>query len=191
MTALTIEALGLSKDELADRIVDRAAAQLLETVTYDDEERAYLKDSDFQRQLKERIRQRIDQSIDEIAAKNVLPNVAAYVEGLCLQETNKWGEKTGQPRTFTEYLVAKAEAYLTEKVDYEGKAKAESGSYSWNGTQTRITHLVHKHLHYGIETAMKDAVKNANAVIVGGIEQAVRIKLQEVGAALKVEVKTK
>lgn len=191
MSSLTIEALGLTKDELAERIVDRAAAQLLETVYVDDDGEENSKCSDFHRQMKDRIKARIDHSIDEIAARNVLPNVASYIEGLCLQETNKWGEKVGSPVTFTEYLVGRAEAYLTETVNYEGKTKGESGGFSWSGTQTRLTHLIHKHLHFGVEAAMKEAVKNANAVIVGGLEQAVRIKLHEIASALKVEVKTK
>lgn len=159
MTALTIEALGLSQEELAERIVERAAETLLNSVTFDDEGREYPKESDFQRQMKKRIQERINQSIDEIAA---------------------------------EYLISRAETYLTEQVNYEGKSKSENGSYSsWSGAQTRLTHLVHKHLNYNVESAMKEAIKNANAVIVGGIEHTVRIKLQEVANALKVEVKTK
>ena len=191
MTALTIEALGLSKDELIERIVDTCAERLLTIASLDDDGNEWSTASPFAKALETKITARIEQSIDDIAAKNVLPNVAAYVESVCLTETNKWGEKVGKPQTFTEFLVSKAEGYLTETVNYEGKAKAEAASFSWSGTQTRISHLVHKHLHFAVETAMKEAVKNANTVIVGGLEKTVRIKLQEVAAALKVEVKTK
>ena len=52
-------------------------------------------------------------------------HVTAYVESFCLTETNKWGKKTGKSMTFTEYLVQRAELYLTEKVDLRGKAKGE------------------------------------------------------------------
>jgi hypothetical protein len=38
---------------------------------------------------------------------------------------------------------------------------------------------------------MKTAISNANAVIVGGIEGAVKIKLEEIATSLKVEVKHK
>lgn len=191
MSALTIEALGLTQEELAERVVNRAVEQLMTSVGTDEDGHECPLDSDFQRQMKRRIQERIDQAVDEIAAKNVLPNVASYVEGLCLQETNKWGGKIGEPISFIEYLIKRAENYLTEPVNYEGKTKLEAGSFSWSGTQTRVSHLVHKHLHYGVAKAMTEAVKNANAVIVGGLEQTVRIKLQEVAAALKVEVKTK
>ena len=64
-------------------------------------------------------------------------------------------------------------------------------SYNWSAKQTRIVHLVHQHLQYSIENAMKEALKIANSAIVGGIEGAVKLKLAEVAAALKIDVKTR
>lgn len=48
-----------------------------------------------------------------------------------------------------------------------------------------------EHLQFHIETAMKTALENANKSIVGGLAQAVRVALAEIGDKLKVEVKTK
>ncbi len=191
MTAITIEALGLSKDELADRLVEKAVEELLSDQTYDEDGEPYgRKNSQFKAALHKRIENQIDRAIDEIAAKNVLPNVASYVEGLCLQATNQWGEKKGASVTFIEYLVQRAEAYLTEKVDYNGQRKGEPNSYNWSGTQTRITFMVHKHLQYSIEQAMKEAMANATKSVAAGIHETVRIKLDEVAAKLKVEVRS-
>jgi hypothetical protein len=79
---------------------------------------------------------------------------------------------------------------MQEKVNYEGKGKNEAGSYSWNGTQTRITHMVHQHLHCSIETAMKQALQIATNGIASGLQETVKTKLSEVSQKLKVEVKT-
>lgn len=92
--------------------------------------------------------------------------------------------------SFLEYLVDRAEAYLTEKVSFDGKTKAESRGYSWNGTQTRLSYLVDRHLHYSIEKAMKNALANANKAIVQGLEDTVKLKLGEIQKSLKVTVKT-
>lgn len=187
--SISIEALGLTKDEIIERVVSRAVGELLRLETYDEDGEPYgSKPSQFAISMQAQIKQKIDQAIDEIAAKNVLPNVASYVEGLCLQETNKWGEKTGTPKTFIEYLVSRAEAYLTEPVNYDGKSQSES-NYNWSKSSTRVAHLVHQHLQYSIEAAMKQAMLDINKSVAGGLHEAVRIKLNEVAAKLKVEVK--
>lgn len=191
MTAITIEALGLSRDELAERILDKAVSEMLSMQTYDEDGEPFgSKNTAFANALQAKIKQRIDTAIDEIAAKNVLPNVGAYVESLVLQETTKWGAKVGQPVTFIEYLVQRAEAYMTEHVNYEGRSKSEAGGYSWSASQTRVAHMIHKHLHYEIESAMKQALADVNKSVAKGLHETVRISLNEAAAKLKVEVKS-
>lgn len=190
MAELTIEALGLSKEELADRIVERAAARLLEAIVSDEDGNGVEVPTTFARAMEQQIKYKVDEAIDKIAGKHVLPNVASYVENLSLQATNQWGETSGKKVTFIEYLVQRAEAYLQEPVNFQGTAKRDGDSYGWRGAQTRVSHLVEKHLQYSIETAMKEALKTANASIVDGLETAVKMKLAEIGAKLKVEVKS-
>lgn len=191
-TALSIEALGLTKDEIVDRLIERLAETLLNSYTTDDDgDSVHTGPSRFAEALEQKVMERVNVAIEEIAGKHVLPNVGAYIEGLVLQETNRWGEKTGKPVTFIEYLVQRAEAYLTEQVDYNGKAKRESDSYSWRGTQTRISAMIHEHLHFHIERAMKEALANANSAIVKGLNETVQMKLGEIAAALKVKVETR
>lgn len=187
---LTVEALGLSKEELGERVIDRVVDLLLANYAIDDDgERVAVGSSAFGKMLEEKVMERANAAIEDIAGKNVLPNVATYVEDLCLQQTNQWGEKRGKTMTFTEYLVDRAESYLTEEVDYEGKTRAECRGFSFNKAQTRISYLVEKHLHYAISSAMKEAVKHANSAISQGIEQTVKIKLKEITDGLKVSVK--
>lgn len=196
MSGITIESLGITEEELQQRVVERIAGlamtKIVEGYDYDDEQVfRYDGASALSKDLDKLIKEKIDAKVNEIADAHVLPGVESMVENLTLQETNRWGEKVGEPVTFIEYLIHRAENYMTEKVDYNGKSKSEAGSYSWSGTQTRVSHLVEKHLHYSIENAMKAAVKNANDVIVKGLNETVKIKLKEVADGLKVNVKTR
>lgn len=132
---------------------------------------------------------RIDKAVERIAEKHILPNVDSYIEKLTIQATNQWGEKRGERTTFLEYLIQRANNYLTEMVSFEGKSKSEASGYSWNGTQSRLTHLVHHHLHYSIDKAMKEAVGNVHSKIVPALQETVNKKLSEISIALKTEIK--
>lgn len=188
---LNLESLGFTKEELQERVIARICTQLLDGVGYDEDDNEFTTASQFHRQMRTSIQEKIEATINAIAEREVLPNVASYIENLTLQETNRWGEKTGEKVTFIEYLTRRAEAYMQEKVNFDGKTKEESGSYSWSGTQTRITHLVHQHLHYSIDSAMKDALKIANSAIATGIQETVKTKLAEISTTLKVGITSK
>lgn len=179
---IDIESLGFTKEELQNRVLDRLCERIEGDNIVDGET--------FATKLNAIVKKQIDATVTALAEKHILPNVAAYIETLCLQETTKWGEKRGEKLTFIEYLTSRAEAYLREEVNHAGKAKNETDGYSWNKSQTRIAHMVNQHLHYSIETAMKDAVSAANSAIVEGIEKTVKIKLEEISKTLKVTVKT-
>ena len=189
MTDLTLESLGFTKEELQQRVINQLCEQFTTTVGYNPDDGDYPVETDFAKQIEKLVKNRIDETINAIAEKHVLPNVAQYVENLTLQETNKWGEKKGGNVTFIEYLIQRAEAYMKEKVDHNGKGKEET-SYSWSGVQTRITYLVHEHLHFSIKTAMEQAMKEATGQVARGIHETARLKLNEIAAKLKVEVKT-
>lgn len=190
---LDLQSLGFTKEELQERVVERICDQLLTTLDYDpDSDTEQPVASRFQQAIKDMVKKRIDTTINTLAERYVLPNVAQYIEDLTLQQTNQWGEKQGAPVTFVEYLVRRAQAYMQEEVNHDGKSKAESDSYSWHGAkQTRITFLIERHLHHSIETAMKDSLKVATGEIARGLHETTRIKLNEIAAGMKVAVTTK
>ena len=188
MAELTLESLGLTRDEILERVVDRIADQLLSSHVVDDDGDAVGVPTRMARALERMVLKRVDAAIEKIAGQHELPNIAAYVETLCLTETNKWGEKKGTAVTFIEYLVARADAYLREEVDFNGKSRQQD-SFGWKSAGTRVSYLVHEHLQYSIQMAMQTALKDANASIVGGLEAAIKIKLAEVAATLKVTAK--
>lgn len=187
---LSLEALGFTKEELQNRVIERLCSNVLHGKGYDEEGNEFDQESAFARKLEQKVKEQIDVTINTLAQKHVLPNVHAYLENLCLQKTNEWGEKAAKKVTFVEYLTQRAEAYMMEMVNYEGKPKG-TDSYSWTGTQTRITHLVHQHLHYSIEQAMKNALAVANSSISTGIQETVKKKLAEISVALTVKTEAR
>lgn len=192
MSAINLESLGFTQEELQERVIDRICESLLSSIEYDPEDGGeYPVASKFKQLIDKRISQQVDETINALAEKHVIPNVTQYIETLTLQETNAWGEKRGEPVSFIEYLTQRAQEYMQEKVNFEGKTKAEAGSYSWSGAQTRITHMIHQHLHYSIESAMKQAMQVATGEIAKGLQETAKIKLGEIASNLKVQVSTK
>lgn len=175
--------LEIDIDALREDVVERAAEKVLDSMDRDSE--GYAREG-----ITKANRKAIDETVKNTIDAEILPIVKGHIDKIVMQETNTWGEAKGHVLTFKEYLVAMSENYLREKVDFQGRGKKEADSYNWNGSQTRIAHMVHSHLHYAIESAMKAALKDANSHIVGGIEEAVKLKLAEVSAKLKVGVIT-
>jgi hypothetical protein len=189
--AITLESLGFTQDELRERVVESVVDRLMQRVYFDEDGEPAYGQSGLKQELEKAVKARIDAAVNALADKHILPNVTAYLENMCLQQTNQWGEAKGEKLTFVEYLVKRAEYYMQEQVDSSGKSKAENDSYGWNGKQTRITHLIHQHLHYSIETAMKDALNVALGSVAKGIHETCRLKLNEIAATLRVGVATK
>lgn len=181
--------LGLTQDELRDRVVDQICDQLLMSKAFDGDGE-YNEKSEFARNVSEQVKKRIDTTVTNIADQHVLPRVREIIESTCLQATNKWGEAKGEKLTFIEYLVHCAEKYINEDVNFEGKPKG-ADSYGWTKSQTRITHMIHQYLHHSIEFAMKEAIGVANSTIAKALHETAKIKLNEIAASLKVNVQTK
>lgn len=185
-----LEEIGLSKAELQERVIDSMASRLLESISENDEGQGSYPTA-LQMKLQDFCKKAINDAVSAMAEKHILPNVTAYVENLTLQEHNKWGEKSGKSLTFIEYLVERANTYMQEKVDYQGKSKEESGSYSFDGRQTRITYIVHQHMRHSIESAVRKMLESANAQISGGIQETVKLSLERITKNIKIGVEVK
>jgi len=188
--SIDLEAIGISAEELQERVVDRIAERALNNLSFDEYGDPHARPSALKRKIDEEIQKRIDEAVTEIADKHILPNVSEYVETLTLQTTNKWGEKKGEPITFIEYLVERAHAYMTEEVDWNGKTKGvEYGSFRKAGT--RVAFMIDKHLQFNIEQAMTQALREVNGSIAKGLEETVKMKLAEILQGLKVTTKVR
>jgi hypothetical protein len=192
MDLKSLEALGITADELVNRIVDKATEELMTSVSYNyDTDEEFRTHSSIAKQLDKKIKEHIDAKVTELADKHILPRVTEMVENITIAKTNTWGERTGEQYTFIEYLTKCAENYMTAEVNFEGKTKDQMSGYSFTKSGTRVAVMIDKHLHYSIETAMKNALAQANSTIATGLEGAVKIALQNATEKLKVAVTTK
>ena len=185
---LDLDVLGITRDDLIQRVVDKITETVMSQEMREDGA-SYFANSDLAETLQSHVKEQVDTKVAELAEKFVLPDVGTLIENFTLQKTNEWGEKVGAKVSFIEYLVQRADAYIKEPVDYDGKV-IERGGYG-KATQTRIAHMIDKHLHYSISQAMTKALADVTGNIAKGLEETVKIKLAEATASLKVSTTIK
>lgn len=190
MDLKSLEALGITKEDLTDRIVDKAVDDLLNSTGFDpesDSETRY--ESRFKKEIQTRIQQAVDTKIAALAAEHLIPRIGQMIEAANLQKTNAYGEKKGEPMSFIEYIAARAQAYMSEDVDINAKSKDESGdSYHWRSCGPRLTVLMRNYIRDTLETHAKAAITDVNKVIAKNMEKAARDAITSAAAALKVSV---
>ena len=184
----TLKALGISPEELGSRIVDQAVETLLNTTGFNpdtEEETRY--ESRFKREIEARVKQAVDDKIAALAAVHLVPRVGEMIESANMQKTNGYGEPKGEPMTFKEYSARRAEAYMAEDVDINGRTKSEGG-YDWRISGQRLTVLMRNYIRDTLEAAAKAAVNDVNKVIADNIGKAAKQAIAQAGAAIKVSV---
>jgi len=185
---INLESLGFTKEELQERVIERIVDKFL-TDRICGEDGEYLGDSQIARKLQEAIKDKTREAVATIAEKQVLPKISTHIENLVLTETNTWGESKSE-YTFREYLVRECERWMTEKVNFEGKSKSQC-SFSFSASQTRLAHMVHQHLHYEIDKAVKGALSDINSRLSSGLVDTVKIKLNDALKSMNVNVSLK
>ncbi|OZI56766.1 hypothetical protein [Bordetella genomosp. 4] len=188
MDIKTLEALGVSVEDLADRIVDQAVSVLLSSTGFDpDSEEEFSYESRFKREIEKRVQESVDAKIAALAAEHLVPRVGEMIENADMRQTNRYGEPVTPKMTFKEYIAARAETYMTEDVDHNAKSKAESGdSYNWRASGPRLTVLMRTYIRETLEQHAKAAVTDVNKVIAKNIENAAKDAITAAAQAIKV-----
>ena len=165
--------------ELREQVIERAADKLRESI-----------DTGDYGHLDRIVKEATDKAVSRYIEHVIVPRIEKEIGNITFQATNTWGEAHGKKFTFREYLIDRAEKWLEEKVDHNGKPKG-TDSYSWHPYQTRIAHMVHEHLHWSIKNSVEQMLKTANEKIVGGIQETIKMKLAEVQTALELKTTVK
>jgi len=190
MDIATLEALGISPEELGNRIVEQCVDALLNSTGFNpdtEEETRY--ESRFKREIEARIQKAVDEKIGDLAAVHLIPRVGEMIESADMRETNRYGEPKSPPMTFKEYIAYRAEAYMSEDVNYHGKSKAEDrDGYNWRSEGPRLTVLMRSYIRETLEKHAAAAVNDVNKVIAKNIEKAARDAITAATTALKVTV---
>ena len=189
-----LKKLGFDEQDIKERVVESIADRIMNGKDFDyDQEDWDASETNFAKSVKALVQERIDQAVEKVAEKHTLPNITEYLENLCIQKTNSWGEKKGEPTTFIEYLTHRAETYLTEKVDHNGESR-KTGSTGWGGWKengTRVSYLVDRHLQYSVSTAIKKGLNDINGQIAEGLDGVVKIQLQQALEGIKINTTIK
>lgn len=192
MDIKTLESLGINSEELGNRIVDQCVETLLNSTGFNpdtEEETRY--ESRFKREIEKRIQNAVDEKIAALAAVHLIPRVGEMIEKADMRKTNAYGEPKSPPMTFKEYIAHRAEEYMSEQVDYNGKSKAENNdSYGWKAQGPRLTVLMRIYIRETLEKHAKAAVTDVNKVIAKNIEIAARDAITAAAAAIKVSVQS-
>ena len=191
MDIKTLEALGVSAEDLAERIIDKAVNALLYSTGFDPDTEEYVTyENKFKKAIEAKIQQTVDAKIAAIADVHIIPRVGELIGSANMVQTNKWGEAKTPPMSFKEYIAHRADAYMCEEVDINGKSKAESDSYNWRSCGPRLTVLMRNYIKDSMETAAKSAVNDINKVIAKNIEKASKDAIAATVANLKVSIAT-
>lgn len=187
-----LKTLGLSERELQDRVIAHIADLILSSKSYDEDGDPVENASKFKQQIVALVQKRINEKLADVAEKYVLPKVSEFIEDLKLTATNQWGEKTGKTKTFIEYLTERAEAYLREPVNRDGKTQEECRARcdTFTAEAPRLTRLVNDHLAREIKISMDEAVKTAHGGLSKALAETAAIQLGKIAQSLKVAVTT-
>lgn len=185
----TLKALGISPEELGQRIVDQAVDALLSSTGFDPDTEAETRyEFRFKREIEARIQKAVDEKIAALAAVHLIPRVGELIESADMRKTNEWGESKSPPMTFKEYIAYRAEHYMSEDVDINGKSRAEANDSYWRKCGPRLTVLMQLYIRDHLQKCAAAAVTDVNKVIAKNIEQAARDAIAAASASLKVSV---
>lgn len=188
---ISLESLGLTVEQMQDRLVEAMIDRFLTSTVSDEDGEAVVVASQFRQAIQKSITATVDAAVERLAAPVLETSINLYLDGYRIQSTNGYGEPKREPETITEYVVRRAQQYLTEGVDYNGLSKEDKkrkGSSDWGSHRdqtTRVAYLIDKRLNDEIEKAMKEALANANTAITNGLKSAVAFELDKLNAKLR------
>lgn len=190
----TLEALGISPEDLGERIVNQAVETLLSATGFDpDTEQETRYESRFKREIEARIQKAVDEKIATLAAIHLVPRVGEMIEQADMRKTNAYGEPTSAAMTFKEYIAHRAENYMTEHVDYNGNSKADlqargDSFHGWRPAGPRLTVLMRAYIRETLEKAASEAVSDVNKAIAKNLTIAARDAIAAAATSIKVSV---
>ena len=184
MTDITLSQLGISAESLETKLLEILAQDFWEKSfagSVDDEGRYHRLENFVLSKLEKQTKETIDTAIEKLASETLGPAIETFIQNYKVQQTNSYGEKKGEAKTFTEYLMSIAETYCLQPVNSSGEPYT---GYNSKDFQTRITYLIGKHLQNEIEKLVKTHIHEANKLFAKGLNETVRMMINETFAKL-------
>lgn len=183
MTNIALSDLGISSEKLETKLLEILASDFWEKSyagSCDEDGRYHRLENLILSRLEKQTKESVDAAIEKLGAETLGPAIENFIQNYKVQQTNTYGEKKGEPKTFTEYLMDCATMYCVQPVDASG---SPSNSYA-SKDNTRITYLIDKHLKNEIEKLVKTHIHEANKLFAKGLNETVRMMINETFAKL-------
>lgn len=158
MTTEQLQQLGITKEEILERITDRILSDGMGEEGFEHAKREIVKG----------YKEGIEKAINHVISKE-----CAEALTMEFQPVNMWGEKTGQPTTVRDLFVKKCQDWWTQKVDGAGNPTTDS-----YGRKTMVQFQVEKAVaeiaNNEMKAAMQSVVADAKAALANSIGNYVR-----------------
>ena len=184
MTDITLSQLGISSENLETKLLEILANDFWEKSfagSCDEDGRYHRLENLILSKLEKQTKETLDAAIEKLGSQTLGPAIETFIQNYKVQQTNSYGEKKGEAKTFTEYLMDKATDYCLQPVKHNGDPYDGFGS---NTNQTRITYLINKNLQNEIEKLVKAHIHEANKLFAKGLNETVRMMINETFAKL-------
>jgi hypothetical protein len=159
MTPETLEQLGISKEEILNRLTEQILQGGLAEEGFEHAKREILKG------YKEGIEKAIHHVISEACAE------ALTME---FQPVNIWGEKTGAPTTVRDLFVKKCQDWWTQKVDSSGNPTTDSFGNKKTMVQHHAERAVSEIVSGEMKAELSTVVASAKSALAESIGKYIR-----------------
>ena len=148
----TLEALGLTADDVLERIAERVICE-----------------ADLHDAAHSIVAERVGEEVEKGLAARIETTLRAEMERILDREivpTNLWGEAEGEPTTIRNQLAARARSFWSEHVDKDGKKTTYSGKprHQWvmdNTVREEFSKAVKENLELIVEAFRAAATEDA------------------------------
>lgn len=178
---IPLEALGFSREEIQNKIVDAAVEDLLSGVSVDDEGNAHRMASRLRESFNTELTQRIADTVSNLVSTLVTPE---YIRATTFPRYSKYGEKKGDPLTFKEFVEQCVSKILDAKVDDSGKI-LEPGSYGYDRGKHFMSGLVEKAVERELREAIQKGLINIQQEVTNALKAAATEIITKITASIK------
>lgn len=160
MNAITLEALGITKEEIIDRVVTGLMDEIREDVM-----------TDMEKQIVSKVMTEAQSKINS-AVYEAVKTTCGNALDIKFQPLDKWGDKAGKPTTVREMFYDKAKEWWNQGVDAQGKPCSQ---YSVKSTmaQWHAEQAVKGVISTTLNEEMGTIIKNAQTQVKTNIAQAI------------------
>jgi hypothetical protein len=174
MDLSTLQTLGISKEDILDKVVKRIMEGYYESGLRNDIVRV------CSQELSKIAHAKVNEFFEELFEIEVRQFLSNYL----IPQTNNHGEAKGESYTLTEFLLLRLENLLHEDVDVKGRPRGQR-DYDWKRHSSRLVYLVDQKLYSELQALLQEHCTTINAAVKEQLAASCLEVLERVTAAPK------